>query len=427
MSIRHHRKVPAIAGTILCLVAILAPRATGATEAAGAGGTGQLVVKIVAGADIGPVNAQLGSTTRSVLLASHGVYLLDVPLRTTSTDPAKRSKEWQKQAKEAAAVLDKRSDVVYADPNTDADITQGDRFHYWPSGGPNCIAADSSAFTAQPVATALDLTQVHRTARGTGQVIAVLDTGLATTHPALAGRLAPGGYDYVDDDALPDEVIGSADRDGDLLTNEGYGHGTFVAGLAALVAPDAKIMPMRVLDAEGRGNVFMVAEAVYDATTRGADVINMSFGTAERTNSRVLSDAVANAVKAGVVVVAAAGNDGSAVQHYPAAMKDVVSVAALATNGTGLAAFSSHGAWVDLAAPGEHVISSLPCGYGTWSGTSMAAPFVAGAAALLGVDAKAKNVPNARILKALDEGCDRIKGMSVRTGAIDLVRSLARI
>jgi subtilisin family serine protease len=421
----------------LCLAALVVPEVAGPAEAAvlgaagttspGGGSTGQLVVKMVPGAGIKPVNAALGSTTHSVLLASHGVYLLDIPLRTTSTDPIERRKDWDKQAKEAAAVLGKRSDVVYAEPNTEADITQGDRFHYWPSGGPKCVAGDARAYTAQPAASRLQLGQVHRKARGANQVIAVLDTGLDAAHPVFAGRIAPGAYDYVDDDAVPGESRDGVDRDGDRLTNEGFGHGTFVAGIAALVAPDARILPMRVLDGEGRGNVFVVAEAIYDATALGADVINLSFGTAQRTDSRVLADAVSDAARAGVVVVAAAGNDGSAARHYPAAMKEVVSVAAMSSGGTGLTAFSSRGSWVDIAAPGENVVSSLPCGYGTWSGTSMAAPFVAGGAAVLGVDKNAKTMPNSKIFKALDDGCDRVKGVSVRTGAFDLLGSLARL
>jgi subtilisin family serine protease len=412
--------------------AVVGPGAYGTAEAAGGGRTtpssstaGQLVVKLAPGADLAALNRKLGSTTRSALLASHSVYLLDVPLQQPSQDPAKLEQNWAGQAARIVHDLGTDPAVVYAEINTEADIIQGERFHYWPSGGPTCLGSDSSLYTDQSAARKLNLAEIHREARGQGEVIAVLDTGVDFTQPALAGREAPGGYDYVDDDAVPDDVRDGVDHDGDLAQDEGYGHGTFVAGIAALVAPDAEILPERVLDPDGRGNVFVVAEAIYDAVTAHADVINMSFGTAGKVQSKVLQDAIRTAEHAGVVVTAAAGNDGSAQPHYPAAMAGVVGVAAQAADSSELAAFSARGGWVDVAAPGEDVVSTLPCGYSSWSGTSMASPFVAGAAAVLEGIHPGKKANE--IVKAIDEGSDKVRGMKVRGGVINLGRSMARV
>jgi subtilisin family serine protease len=387
-------------------------------------GVGQLVVKLAAGATIHEVNRLLGSTTRSVILASRSIYLVSVPFTATQVDPNKAADEWAKQAHHLVDRLKKSRAVVYAEANTDADSTEGERFHYWPNGGPTCGGQSSTAYADQPAAHRLRLAEAHRTSTGAGTVVAVLDTGIVAGHPAFAGRIAPGGYDYVDDDPDPSERRDLIDQDRDGRIDEGYGHGTFVAGIVALVAPGAKILPERVLDTEGRGSVFTVAEAIYDATAAGADVINMSFGTAARLDSKILDDAVHSAMHAGVVFVAAAGNDGTADKHYPAALNDVLSVGALDDHGAGLAPFSSHGDWVELAAPGVHITSALPCGYGTWSGTSMAAPFVSGEAALLLAVAKKHKADD--VGHNIRDGSDKVPGLSVHDGVIDLLRSLSR-
>ncbi len=384
--------------------------------------TGQLVVKLSPGVTIDRVNRQLGSRTHSAVLASRSIYLLDVPLESVESDPAKRDKEWKKQASKLIKGLEKAGSVVYAEVNNLADATDGERFYYWPSGGPSCGAEDPSRYRTQPAASDLSLAAIHPHAVGAGAVVAVLDTGAVLEHPELAARLAPGGYDYVDDDAIPQEVGDGLDQDGDALVDEGYGHGTFVAGVVALVAPGATILPQRVLDSDGRGNVFTVAEAVYDSIGHGADVINMSFGTADKMESKIVSEALKAAAKAGVVVVAAAGNDGSKAKHYPAAVDKVISVGALGTDGAALATFSARGDWVDVAAPGVGIISALPCGFGSWSGTSMAAPFVAGAAALQsGVGGEPKRDKRSENIK---KSAKKVKGLDVHDGVVDLGRLL---
>ena len=269
-----------------------------------------------------------------------------------------------------------------------------------------------TAYTAQWAPAALRLPEAHALSTGAGMRIAVLDTGIDAAHPAFAGRLLTG-FDFVDFDTDPSEV-------GNAVNNISYGHGTHVAGLVALVAPGAKIMPLRVLDADGVGNAWVLAEAMLyavdpdgnAATDDGAHVINMSLGSLSRTQlldsvgviatcnipAAIVkplddfSDPGYNADKqrcsvgSGAVIVAAAGNDGSgSVREYPAAegFYGLLSVGA-STAASRLAAFSNFGSSVDVAAPGEGITSAVPGGlYATWSGTSMAAPLAAGAAALL--------------------------------------------
>jgi subtilisin family serine protease len=276
------------------------------------------------------------------------------------------------------------------------------------------IGGDAGVYAAQWAPQALNLPAAHGVSTGQGIRIAVLDTGIDLAHPELAPRLARRaggsllGRDFVDGDADPSEEGARGDP--------GYGHGTHVAGLAALAAPGATLMPVRVLDERGRGNTWVLAEAIgwavdpdRDPTTDdGAHVINLSLGTLERTDLLKTVVELADcsfddddddfddpgfdddrsrcALRHAAVVAAAAGNGGSdAEQQFPAAedVKGAIAVGA-STEDRRVAAFSNFGGWVQLAAPGETIVSTVPGGgYGTWNGTSMAAPLVAGAAALV--------------------------------------------
>ncbi len=268
----------------------------------------------------------------------------------------------------------------------------------------------ASAYAAQWAPQAMRLPQAHALSTGAGVRVAVLDTGIDATHAAFAGKLLPG-YDFVDADFDPSEVFAPG--------NMSFGHGTHVAGLVALAAPAAKIMPLRVLDPLGMGNAWVLAEAMLHAvdpdrnpaTNDGVQVINMSLGSVSRTRLLdSLTQLVACTLPAptdpantytdpsynldrqrcdafgGAVVVAAAGNDGSDdIRQYPAAegAYGLLPVTA-STAQRRLAPFANFGPWVDLAAPGEAITSTMVGGgHATWSGTSMAAPLAAGAAALL--------------------------------------------
>jgi thermitase len=298
--------------------------------------------------------------------------------------------------------------VLYAEPNYLAETPEGRA-----GRGSWSIGSDSGEYAAQWGPEQVRLAEAHTISRGNAITIAILDTGIDDTHPAFAGRLV-AGYDFVDDDALP--------REAGSTSNTGYGHGTHVAGIVALIAPDAQIMPIRVLDIEGRGNIWVLAEALQyavdpdqnPATADGAAVINLSLGTLRRTSLlEELIDEItcannadddgndgsdgsdndngddgndgSNCIGGGAVVVSAAGNSGDTTPHYPAAevVAGTLAVAASQTNDQ-TASFSTYGNWVHLSAPGDQIISTVPGGeYATWSGTSMAAPYVAGVAALV--------------------------------------------
>lgn len=209
--------------------------------------------------------------------------------------------------------------------------------------------------------------------RGTGQVIAVLDTGVDLTHPDLVGNLwentSPDpidedlhGFDFVDDDGNPDDY---------------NFHGTHVAGTAAAiadnnegiagVAPEAEIMAVRVLDGDGIGSTADIAAGIEYAADHGADVINMSLGAPAGSGDKAMGDAIeAAGTENNVVVVAAAGNDGVDVAAEPESpcvlpQSNLICVAALNQKSGTLASFSNYGAQsVDLAAPGTDVLSTKP-------------------------------------------------------------------
>ncbi|MGH8016390.1 MAG: S8 family peptidase, partial [Candidatus Zixiibacteriota bacterium] len=160
-----------------------------------------------------------------------------------------------------------------------------------------------------------------------------------------------------------------------------YGHGTFVAGIVRLTAPDAHIVSYRVLDTNGIGNGFYIAEALVDAVDNNCNVINLSLVMpgSHPTVVKALQYARFNEV----LVVASAGNDSSLLARFPASDENAISVAAVDSFGF-KADFSNYDASVELVAPGTGIYASFPGNqYARWDGTSFAAPFVSGQAALL--------------------------------------------
>jgi subtilisin family serine protease len=256
--------------------------------------------------------------------------------------------------------------------------------------------------------------------RGAGIVVAVVDTGVAQA-PDLAGHVLPG-WNVLErsDDATDDN-----------------GHGTHVAGTIAEVAgnglaesgvaPEASILPVKVLDSTGAGSDVDVAAGIVWAADHAARIINLSLGGRE--DSTVLADGVAYARGKGVLIVAAAGNDGGAV-GVPARLAGVVAVGAVDANRV-RAPFSAGGRALDLVAPGVAILQQTLDGVGgyadrSWSGTSMASPQVAGVAALALAAGRAKTaVGLARLLTrtALDLG---VPGRDPAYGA-GLVRADAAV
>ncbi len=224
---------------------------------------------------------------------------------------------------------------------------------------------------------------------GAGVTVAVVDTGVAcenhgdfTRIPDLDGARCLQGFNFVD---------------GTVHASDDQGHGTHVAGTIAQtthnglggagVAYCANILPVKVLDGQGRGTLANVAEGIRWAADHGAQVINLSLGGGGR--SRVMEQAVAYARRRGATVVCAAGNNGRFVES-PANAPGAIAVSAI-DEGDQIAFFSSRGPEVTIAAPGVQILQQTICNHGrdrceqfaSWSGTSMAAPHVAGAAALL--------------------------------------------
>jgi len=246
------------------------------------------------------------------------------------------------------------------------------------------------------------------TCQGSEQVVvAVIDTGADYNHRDLQGNMwcneaelngVPGVDD--DDNGYVDDIHGYNFAYGNSDPMDDHGHGTHCAGTIAAVGNNgldtagicwnARVMALKILDAAGDGTSADAVPAIYYAVANGADVISMSWGGDEE--SQAIKEAIAYARRQGVLIVAAAGNEDSGVPFYPAAYSEVIAVAATESNDKRWY-LSNHGDWVDIAAPGRDILSLRAAGVSSataqnafttrMSGTSMAAPHVTGACALL--------------------------------------------
>ncbi len=373
----------------------------------------QIVVKVDIGNGytINELLARFPIQVDSGGLASRGIYLVSPTAADDQDDPAKLAK--------LAGAIKAATGVIYAQLNSPIQLADT-HFYGWSDGSPTPIGDLPDAYTTQAAATTLQLATAQSRTQGAGVVVAVLDTGADPTVPALTGRTEPG-WNYVNDSAdTSDLPITGTD-------NTAVGHGTFVSGLVALVAPQTRILPEKVLDSDGFGTIYGAAEGVLDAVQAGAKVINLSFGTPIQPTWNLLQDAIQQAHNAGAVVLAAAGNDATSTKHYPAAQAPTLSVAALDTSGAALTSFSDYGGWVALAAPGQDVVGPLPGGgYATWEGTSMAVPFVSGQAALL--ESAVPGIQPDQVRDAIQQSAQKLSRSSnqIHFGAIDIPGSLDR-
>ena len=268
-------------------------------------------------------------------------------------------------------------------------------------------------YAAQPAAQIIRLQDAQNGFRisGTG-IVAVIDTGVDPNHPVLYPELLQG-YDFTRNQPGASEwldVTGmqSGTNTGTENQQPGYvqqstaavldqstaavldgspyvafGHGTMTSGLVHLVAPEARILPLKAFSANGTGYLSNIIAALYYAVQHGANVVNMSFDLSS--SSPALSRAVSNANKAGVVLVAAAGNENTSARVYPAAFGGQVVGIASTTDWDSRSSFSNYGNYdVWIGAPGENIISTYPGGtYASESGTSFSSPMVAGTVALM--------------------------------------------
>lgn len=278
--------------------------------------------------------------------------------------------------------------VVYVDSPSQAATIASDRAA---SGDLVGIEIDSPAKTftdsRQPdqwALTMLHATSIWATTTGIGTTVAVIDTGVQADHSDLVGHVLPG-HEFLDG--------GSIDRAGGLVDLNG--HGTHVAGIIAAqensnlivgLSPGTSILPVQVLDSSGSGWTSDITKAIYWAVDNNADIINLSLGGT--TYSAAQDAAVKYAEDHGVLVFAAAGNAGTCHDpSYPAAYDSVIAVAAVSSDGA-WATYSSTGSYVDIAAPGSIILSTVPLlknslGVAYKSGTSMATPYAAASAALI--------------------------------------------
>ena len=240
---------------------------------------------------------------------------------------------------------------------------------------------------------------------GKGAIVAIIDTGVKRSHPDLQGGRLLAGYDFVENDGDPQDEVD--------------GHGTHVLGIVGAaegngigvssVAPGARLLPVRVLDNDGAGYTSDVARGIDYAVEQGAHVINLSLGS-DLPLLGLLSDgeydsAIRRALDAGRVVVASSGNNGTPVCEQPSASEGLLCVGSV-DNGGARSSFSSFGGGRGIMAPGEDVLSTFrDNGFTRISGTSQAAPHVAGVAALLVAKGlRGQEVVNQLLATARDAG-----------------------
>lgn len=396
----------------------------------------EILLQLANGVSINTINARYNTETEDLLLlfgvTTYRVEVADSGLLDSTV-----------------AAMQKDSDILLVDFNY---------FGQSPEAVRRTIAIIDNSPTAseyhdQNALNRVKAPQAQTISTGLGVVVAVIDTGVDYTHPALASHILRDqsnkviGYDFVDNDSDPIDSTNGIDDDADGQIDEGAGHGTHIAGIISLVAPGAKILPIRVLNSDGVGNAILVARGIdyayqYAKANHVPMVINLSLGFP--TDSFAVDDAVEEALSEGIPVIASAGNDNSSAPHYPAAcvLKSglkVVSVAATDPNAI-KAGFSNYGKdWVDVTAPGMGIYSTFLNGqYAWWDGTSMSAPFVSGETALILSLMQVRSGATGSLTAVLDylkRGVDYIydvnsaykKGKLLGSGNIDMFSALLQV
>lgn len=323
---------------------------------------GEALVRLSTGGVIADFNAAFGSTTlRSV--ANRNIYLVRIP---DGVDP-----DMFKASAEAYP------ETVWAELNYFGQVPEARGRCFYTTDG-----IDAQLYLDHPAWARINLAGAQVQTTGDGTVVAIVDSGIDTAHITLSNAIAPGGWNFVEQNGNVEDIGDGEDNDNDGEIDEMTGHGTHVAGIVRMIAPDALLMPIKVLDSEGLSDNFIVAQGIFHAIDEGVDVINVSVGSTYDSNA--VRDAVWEAQQSGIIVVAAGGNvDTRLPEEYPALNDGAISVAS--TNGTGQKAyFSNYHENFVISAPGEAIVSTFPGNaYAAWDGTSMSTPMVSGVAALL--------------------------------------------
>jgi len=324
----------------------------------------EILITVVAGTTEATIN-QIATSIGGVVAGSiPGLYVYQIKLQAPVSDSSELA--------QILADLESFSDVLTAEPNV---IGEG-----------QAVTPSDPQFSSQGALTKIRADEAWTIARG-GVTIAVVDSGADLDHPDLASKILKG-KDFVDGDTNPEDE---------------HGHGTHVAGIAAAATDNAKgiagiswnskVLVVRWLNSSNVGSMAHVADGIKYAADKGARIINVSGGA---TGSKTVTcNAVSYAIGKGSMVVAAAMNNGNSTECYPAACAGAIAVGNTTLSDarhTGTLP-SNFGSWVDLAAPGVNILSTVPVGgtcafcnssgYGQATGTSMSAPMVAGAAAVI--------------------------------------------
>jgi thermitase len=380
----------------IVLLALLMPGSVSASSGGGIGApasftAGEILVKFhstISPSEIALIHRQNGGQVKEVI-PGIGVQVVTVPAG---------------KALEKAKAYTVNPKVAYAEPNY---LAQAD------------VIPDDPYFSQQWGLTKIMSTEAWGITTGSAEVkIAVLDTGVAMTHPDLATK-----------------IVADVNFTTSASANDLYGHGTHVAGIAAAstnnnigtagLSYNSTIMNVKVLGDDGYGSYSWIAQGIIWAADNGAKVINMSLGGTS--SSSTLESSINYAWSKGVVVVASAGNSGSSSLSYPAYYSKVIAVAAT-DSADKITSWSSYGDWVDVAAPGSSIYSTLINGaYGYKSGTSMASPFVSGLAALVFTrvtDTNGNKLLNDEVRAQIETTCDNIGATSINGGRINAYQAV---
>jgi len=421
-----HRRIRSTVGAATLALALLVPGLVQSVPVAAADSVGELVVQPAPGRTIQDVNRKFGTTTSLQLTDTTQAVVKTPTVNATfaamqadasSASPTVAWAEPNVAADEPRAQEDSGSDPYC--PKPPADLQTGGVAGQEDSGSDgHCTRVIPIGgllrYPSQYAVSRATFDRAQTVQNGRGVTVAVLDTQVDALHPRLLLHTV-GGLDLLTASLFTTLPGPGADR----------GHGTFVAGVVLRAAPAAKIMPVRVLNDDGRGSTAQVAEGIRWAVAHGADVINMSLDTP--TDSRVLREAVAYALSHNVVLVAAYGNEGKNQPYvYPADYPGVISVMATDQNDV-RAAFSNYGRAGVVAAPGVNIISTYPLGlYAVGSGTSYASPWVAGEAALI-LDGNPQATP-AQVLAKIQGTADDVSAANsgAKFSRINSYRSVSR-